>query len=229
MKLKEMCASERPREKMVHSGVDSLSNGELLAVLLRSGTRQQSVLDLSQKILSDCNGQLCTLSSKSFGQLCAISGISLSKACTIMAAFELGRRFMNESQVYGHQHPITSARTVFELMLPSLKGLKHEEIWALQLNRANKLIRRQKLGIGSDSEALLNTKQIIRSCLECHASAIILIHNHPSGSPLPSTADIHQTSNLRKALRLCDISLIDHVIICDDCFYSFSEELIRKG
>ncbi|MBQ5640050.1 MAG: DNA repair protein RadC [Bacteroidales bacterium] len=229
MKLKEMCASERPREKMMHSGVDSLSNGELLAILLRSGTKECSVLELSQKILSDCDGKLCTLSNKSFSQLCSISGISVSKACTIMASLELGRRFMNESQVYGYQHPITSARTVYELMLPTFKGIKHEEIWALLLNRANKLIRRQLIGTGSDSEAILDTKQIIRSCLDCHASSIILIHNHPSGNPFPSAADITQTSALRKALKLCDINLVDHVIICDDCFYSFSEEVVRKS
>lgn len=228
MKLQEMCASERPREKMVHTGASSLSNGELLAVLLRSGTKRQDVLELSQSILSSCDGKLCSLSNKSFEQLCRIDGISVSKACTIIAALELGRRFMHESQAYELQHPITSGRTAFELMLPKLKGLKHEENWALLLNRSNKLIKSHKISTGSDCATVMDTKQIIRLCLDTHASGIILVHNHPSGNPFPSSSDIDTTIKLRSALKLCDISLVDHIVICDDCYYSFCEELIRK-
>lgn len=223
-----MCASERPREKMVHAGASSLSNGELLAVLLRSGTKKQSVLELSHCILQGCEGKLCTLSSKSFEELCNISGISTSKACTIMAALELGRRFMHESQAYEYEHPINSGRTVFELILPKLKGLKHEENWIMLLNRSHKLIKSQRLSLGSDSATTIDTKHIIRLCLECHAFGLIIIHNHPSGNPLPSVSDINTTTKLRSALKICDLCLVDHVIICDDCYYSFSEEVIRR-
>ena len=148
---------------------------------------------------------------------------SPSKAVTLAAAFELGRRCASES-IIDTRTAITSPKTVFRMMLPQLRGLDHEECWVLFLNRANHLIGKEKMTSGGLESTLIDTKMIIRKALEKKASSVILSHNHPSGNPMPGTADITQTRQLKKGLDTCDISLIDHVVIAEGSFYSFADE-----
>lgn len=223
MKIKDLCASERPREKMLSQGVSSLSNGELLAVLLRNGTRESSALELAQQLLSSCEGSLCTLFNMSDESMCRIPGIGSGKVCSIMAAFELGKRFLlEESGIV--KKPIVSARMVYDMMAPRLKGLKHEECWALFLNDSNYVTGSYRLTSGGGRSTVIDIRQILKKALDKMASGLILLHNHPSGNPTPSKADIEQTDILHKACRSCGIDLTDHIIICDDCFFSFTDE-----
>lgn len=223
MKIKDLCASERPREKMLSQGPGSLSNGELLAILLRSGTSGRSVLELSQQLLGNCDGSLCTLFNMSSESMCSVPGIGKGKACSIMAAFELGKRFLLEESGI-QKKPIVSARMVYDLMVPGMKGLRHEECWILLLNDSNYIIGKVCVSSGGGRATVIDVRQILKTALDKMASSLILLHNHPSGNPRPSKADIEQTEILHKACRSCGIDLTDHIVLCDDCFFSFSDE-----
>ena len=223
MKIKELCEGERPREKMLSGGVQALSNGELLAVILRTGNPGKNVVELSQEILSEAQGSLVFLGGMSLEKLLAIDGIGKSKAATLAACFELGRRTFAEKAAF-RKVPVTSPRMVFELMIPSLLGLDHEECWILFLNNAQYCTGRRRVSYGGMDSTVIDIKGITRLALEKRASYLILVHNHPSGSPLPSQEDIRQTAALKKALTPMGIGLMDHVIVCNDCYYSFSDE-----
>ncbi len=223
-----MCESERPREKLLSSGTGSLSNGELLAVLLRSGTRSTSAIELAQQLLNKCDGKLCNLVNMGGTRLCAMSGIGRGKAASILAALELGRRFIYEESL-SIREPVSTARKVFEMMLPDLKGLKHEECWVMLLNEGLYLIRKIRLSSGGGRATVIDVRHVIRSALEYNAAAIILVHNHPSGCPTPSEADRKQTSLLKKGTEACGLQLADHVIVCDGAFFSFAEERSFKA
>lgn len=225
MKIKDLCASERPREKMLSRGAGSLSNGELLAVLMRSGNRESSAIELAQQLLGSCDGSLCTLFNMSADKMCSLPGIGSGKAACIMAAFELGKRFLVEESGI-QKKSIVSARMVYDLMIPQMKGLKHEECWILMLNDHNYIISRLCVSSGGGRATVMDIRQILKLSLDKMASALILIHNHPSGNPRPSKADIEQTDILHKACRSCGIDLTDHIVICDDCFFSFSDEQV---
>ena len=225
MKIKDLCESERPREKLLAEGAGRLSNGELLAVLLRSGNRNSSAVELAQQLLGICDGKLCNLFNMDSGRMCALPGIGTGKAATVLAAFELGRRFMHEESVSGKK-PVVTARGVFEIMLPRLKGLRHEECWVLLLNDSCYLIRSVRLSSGGGRATVVDVRQVLRMALDNCASGIILVHNHPSGNPRPSEADKKQTAQLHKAASACGLQLMDHVVISDDCFFSFAEERV---
>lgn len=223
MKIKELCESERPREKLLAEGPASLSNGELLAVLLHSGNRRCSAVELAQELLNVADGRLCKLFNMDPGRMLGISGIGEGKAATVLAAFELGRRFLNEESSL-NKTPIVTARSVFEMMLPRLKGISHEECWVLLLNDSCYLIKSLKLSSGGGRATVIDIRQVLRMALDNCASGIILVHNHPSGNPRPSEADKKQTSQLHKAAGACGLQLVDHVVISDDCFFSFAED-----
>jgi len=223
MKMKDLCESERPREKMMMRGPQSLSDGELLAVLLRGGTRRESALELSQRLLNLADGRLGGLFNLSAEKLCSLPGIGLAKAASVLAAFELGKRFLSEASSVDKK-PVLTARMVFDIMLPLLKGLRHEECWILLLNDSSYLTSKIKLTSGGGRSTVIDVRQVVRYALDRSASGIILVHNHPSGNPRPSNADVSHTGALRKAAETCGIDLLDHVVICDDCFFSFSEE-----
>lgn len=225
MKIKDLCESERPREKLLAEGAGKLSNGELLAVLLRSGNRNSSAIELAQQLLGVCDARLCNLFNMDCRRMCSIPGIGKDKAATVLAAFELGRRFLHEESML-HMRPVVTARSVFELMLPRLKGLKHEECWVLLLNDGCRLIKSMKLTSGGGRSTVMDVRQILRLALDNCASGIILVHNHPSGDPRPSDADKKQTEQLHKAANACSLQLMDHVVISDDCFFSFAEERV---
>lgn len=227
MKLKDLCADDRPRERLLEKGVDSLSNAELLAILLRTGTGSMNVVDVARELLKSADGRLGELSSMPIDKICGVRGIGKSKAATIAAAMELGRRLFLESSVL-EKKSISSPRAVYRIMIPLLKGLDHEECWVIFLNRANYIIGKERLSVGSLDATIMDVKTVLRRALDKKASGVVLVHNHPSGSAMPGQADIRQTGLLRKALQTCDIHLVDHVVVAEDCWYSFADERLEN-
>ena len=226
MKIKDLFHDERPRERLLRNGADNLSNVELLAILLRTGTRKLNAVELARNLLEDSDGKVAGIAAMSIDRLLKLNGVGPAKAAALAASFELGRRCALEN-ISTHRKPISSPSTVYRLMIPRMKTLDHEECWVLFLNRANHLIGKEMMSCGGMESTIMDCKSIIRRALEKKASGLILVHNHPSGSPLPGVADIKQTQSLKKALETCDISLLDHVIIADSSYYSFADEEVR--
>lgn len=222
MKVKDLCESERPREKLLLQGVSALSNGELLAVLLRSGSGSEGALDLSQRILKSCGGRLDGLFAMSNSELESFPGIGPAKVSSILAALELGRRYMLE-KAEAPRMSIVNGRSVYELMLPRVKGLEHEECWALMLDQLNRLAGTVRLTVGGFDSTVIDVRQTVCLALEHKASGVVLVHNHPSGNPHPSAADCKMTDMLRQGLKTVGISLVDHVIVSDWCYFSFAD------
>lgn len=220
--MKDIVADERPREKLLDRGPESLSTSELLAVLLRNGKQGTNVLDLAQNIMMEAEGKLGNLFDMPIRKLCGIPGVGKCKAAVMTAALELGRRFISE-QNSGAGRPIVTPRMVNEIMLPLLKSLRHEECWILCLSNANTLIGKYRMTSGGQDSTVIDIRQVARLALEKRATAVIVVHNHPSGNPEPSQGDMRQTESLHKALETMNIELLDHVIIADGCFYSFDE------
>ena len=223
MRLKDLCADEMPREKMLDKGAGALSNVELLAILLRTGRGGMNVIDMARELFKSGDGTLAGLAEMSIDRLCTINGVGPSKAVTIAAAFELGRRASLHSAL-DCAGALTSPHKVFNIMHPITKDLDHEECWVLFLNKANRLIAKEMVSCGGLDSTVIDNRTIIRKALDKKATAIILVHNHPSGSAHPSSADINQTKSLNKALKTCSLSLLDHVIIARDAYYSFADE-----
>lgn len=223
MKIKELFLDERPRERLLKNGAESLSNVELLAILLRTGTREQNVVELARTLLESSEGKISGIASMSIDSLVNLNGLGPAKAASLSAAFELGRRYAMESSGR-KKRQISSPADVYRIMIPHMKRLDHEECWVLYLNRANNLIGKEMMSSGGLESTVMDCKTIVRKALEKRASGIILAHNHPSGSPLPGTADITQTQSLKKALSTCDISLLDHVVIAANSYFSFADE-----
>lgn len=224
MKLKELNIEERPRERLIAKGSSALGNAELLAILLRTGSGNKNVLEMSHELLAAA-GSLTELSAMSIDKMQAIGGIGKNKAATVSAAFELGRRFAAE----GSRSPcraITNASQIFSIMFPVLKGIDHEECWILYLNRANHILYKEKVSIGGLSSTTIDTNSILRKAIEKKADGIILVHNHPSGNPQPGKADVVETERLKKAAETFSISMLDHVIISDSGYYSFADQMI---
>jgi DNA repair protein RadC len=223
MKMKELSLDERPREKMLEKGADALSNAELLAILLRTGTGGMNVVETARELLAGCGNRINEVAGMSTERLCQVKGIGPGKAVSIAAAFELGRRCAAEAAREQHTS-ISSPKDAVRLLLPHLRDLDHEECWVLFLNRANYLINKERITIGSGDATLIDIRTIIRRAIEKKATGIILSHNHPSGNAMPGKADIEETARLKKALGTCDISLIDHIVIASKSYYSFSDE-----
>ena len=223
MRLKELCLDDRPREKMLEKGPGALSNAELLAIMIRTGTGKMNVVDVARTLLSSAEGRLNAIADMPMERLCSVSGIGRSKAVTIAAAFELGRRCSMELAV-PDKVAVSSPKVVFRMMLPFLRGLDHEECWAMFLNRANYVLGKERMSIGGLESTVVDVKAILRRALERKASGVILVHNHPSGSAMPGQADIRQTAMLKKALQTCEIQLVDHVVVAEDSWYSFADE-----
>ena len=226
MKIKELCEDERPREKMLDKGAAALSKTELLAIMIRTGTGRKNAIEIARELLKAAGGSLITASSMSVEKICETEGLGKSKAVTIMAAMELGKRFMEEVSASSTAQQICSADKVYEVMLPIMKGKIHEECWAIYLNRSNRIVGKEKISSGGMSVTTVDNRILLRRTLEKNACAVILVHNHPSGDPTPGKADITVTGSLRNALKICDISLLDHVIISDERYYSFADEQV---
>ena len=228
MKLKELNSDERPRERLIEKGAASLSNAELLAILLRTGTGKMNVVDVSRELLKYGGNKLSGIMNMSVEQLCRINGIGPSKAVTIAAAFEIGRRYASED-IKESKPRMSSPKAVFRMMYPLMKNIDHEECWVIYTNKVNILIAKEKLSSGGEESTIVDNRMIIRRAIERKAAGVILVHNHPSGSALPSTADISQTRMLQTALKTCGLSLIDHVIIGKGCWYSFTDETLTES
>ena len=225
MRIKEMTENERPREKMVLNGPEKMSSGELLAILIGWGTKGVSAVDIAQSLLKLAGGSLIKLSQMTLEQIQAVYGLGGVKAVTVEAALELGRRFVEES-MHIEKTSIISPSQVYGMMRPAMKGLATEECWAVFLNSANYVLSREKMSSGGLNSTLVDVKTIAAMALEKKAVSVILVHNHPSGNPRPGKEDIRQTELLRQALTALSISLTDHVVICDDCYYSFADEMV---
>lgn len=222
LSIKNWASDDRPREKMLAKGVQSLSDAELLAILIGSGTREVSAVELSRNILSETGNKLSSLGKMSIPELMKIRGIGQAKAVSIVAALELGRR-RNSSEIIEKQQ-ITSSKDVFDIFHALLSDLSHEEFWVMYLNRSNKIIDRYKLSQGGVSGTVIDVRLILKRALELLASGIIICHNHPSGNSAASENDIKITEKLKIASEQMDIKLLDHIIICDGSYLSFCDE-----
>ena len=227
MKILDMCPDERPREKMRLRGAKALSNAELLAILLGSGTEGRNVMEVAQELMVSAKGRLSLLGAMPLERLIAHKGVGEARAIGIAAALELGKRTFEEAAVID-KRSVTSPQLVYQLMLPTLKNLDHEECWVLFLNKANYIIGREMITSGAMDHTPLDIGRILKKAIEKQCCHLILVHNHPSGSPLPSQADIVQTDLLKKALAAIGITLTDHIIVAERAFYSFSEERVGK-
>ena len=223
MKIKELCADERPREKMFSKGAGAMSNAELLAILIGSGTKNQNVLEVANRLLATVEGDLSRIAAMEPSEVMAMDGIGRVRYTSIAAALELGKRCCLEARGI-EKVPVCSPRTAYRLMIPVMKGLKHEEFWLILLNRANYVLRKEMVSRGGISSTVVDSKLIVKRALDTHATGVILVHNHPSGNPRPGREDLVQTKVIKKALGTFDISLVDHIIVCDDSLFSFADE-----
>ncbi len=223
MRILELCDDERPREKILSKGVGALSNSELIAVLFRTGTAEQNAIELARSLLINNDGSLLNLASASAKLMMQTKGVGVGKAASLLAAFELGRRFMNETPK--KKVVIRDSKDAFKEMIPVFRGLKYEELWVLYLAKDNSVIGREIVSKGGIDSTTFDSRVVVRKALENGATALIIFHNHPSGTPYPSANDMKATHQLKKALALVDISLLDHIVVSDRSYYSFDDEV----
>ncbi len=219
--IKQWASEDRPREKLLSKGIASLSDAELVAILLATGTKNKSAVDLAKQVLSAVNNNLHILGKQSITDLKKVDGIGEAKAITIIAALELGRR-RNNSEM--ERKKITNSKDVFKLFQPLLGDLPYEEFWVLYLNRSNSIIDKEKISLGGTAGTVIDVKIILKHGIEKLASGLILIHNHPSGNVSPSENDKAITRKIKEAGILMDIATLDHVIIGDTQYLSFADE-----
>ena len=222
--IKKWAVDDRPREKLLKKGKLSLSDSELIAILIGSGNRQESAVELSKRILASTKNNLSELGKLSVSDLCKFKGIGEAKAIAIISALELGRRRRLENAL--ERIKITSSRSVFELMQPIIGELPHEEFWIIYLNNSNKVIDKIQLSKGGITGTLVDVRLTLKKALELGAVAIILAHNHPSGTLKPSMADKNLTQKLKTASESLDIKVLDHIIVTEMSYFSFADEAI---
>ena len=220
--ITQLSIDDRPREKMMKNGARSLSNAELLAILIGSGSVDETAIELSQRILNDVNNNLYTLGKYDLKQLMTYKGIGEAKAITIMAAMELGRRRREEELPDRPQ--LNTSQAAYDYMAQRLVDLPHEEFWAILLNRAGRVIDTVMVSKGGTASTAVDVKIIMREAVQNLASAIILCHNHPSGNNQPSRDDELLTRQISDAAKLMNVVVLDHIIVCDRSYYSFSDE-----
>ncbi|WP_166921647.1 RadC family protein [Flavobacterium poyangense] len=219
--IRNWSEDDRPREKLMLKGKSALSDSELIAILIGSGNRTESAVDLSKRILTTAHS-LSTLGKMSVPQLMNFKGIGEAKAISIIAALELGRRRRSEDSV--ELIKITSSKLVFEMMQPIIGDLPHEEFWVLFLNNSNKVISKSQLSKGGIAGTIVDVRLVFKLALEKGATGLILCHNHPSGALKPSDADKKITKTLKLAGESLDVKVLDHLIITETKYYSFVDE-----
>jgi DNA repair protein RadC len=222
LKIANWAEEDRPREKLLLKGRSALSDAELIGILIGSGTVSLSAVDLSKIILKDVNNDLNELAKLSVTDLQKFKGIGEAKAISIVSALELGRRRKESGEI--KKIRIGSSEDAFQIMKPHLMDLPHEEFWIVLLNRANTVIKKVPVSSGGVSGTIADPKIIFKIALDNLASAIILVHNHPSGNIKPSEADIQLTKKLKEGGRLLDTPVIDHLIFTNTKYYSFADE-----
>ena len=222
MGIKSWAEEDRPREKMMEKGRHVLTEAELIAILIGSGSRDETAVELSKRILSSVGNNLNDLGKLNIKELIRFKGIGEAKAVSVVAALELGRRRKEAEKV--KRDKITSSKDVFDILNPILIDLPFEEFWLLILNRANLVIKKEMISRGGVSGTVVDTKIIFKAAIENYASSMIICHNHPSGNLKPSEADIRITKNIKEAGKLMEIPLLDHLIVAENGFYSFADE-----
>jgi DNA repair protein RadC len=222
LNIKNWSPEDRPREKLLLKGTSALSDAELIAILLGSGTRKISAVELSKKILQGVNNNLHDLAKLSVKDLMKMKGIGEAKAISVIAALELGRR---RRDLEADEKPrITSSKDAYEILKGNLLDLPHEEFWILLVNRANRVIKKVQISQGGVAGTIADPKIIFKNALEALASGVIIAHNHPSGNLTASQADIDLTKKLKEGGRLLDIQILDHLIIAGQKYFSFADE-----
>jgi DNA repair protein RadC len=220
--INQWAEDDRPREKFLLKGKSALSDSELLAILIGSGSRNESAVQLCQRILGSVNNNLNHLGKLTANQLMQFKGIGEAKAITIAAALELGRRRREEDTP--EPDKITSSKAVFEIMQPIIGELPHEEFWVLYLNNSNKVIYKSQISKGGITGTLVDTRLVFQTALEYYATSVILIHNHPSGKLQASDADRQITKKLTEAGKHLDILVLDHIIVTEKNYFSFADD-----
>ncbi|MBN2892372.1 MAG: DNA repair protein RadC [Bacteroidales bacterium] len=219
--LKEWSIDDKPREKLLSKGISSLSDAELIAILIGSGNKTETAVELARRILIDQKSNLNELGKQTVIDLTKYKGIGEAKAISIVAALELGKR-RNYAE-FIEKPQITEAIHVFNYMLPVFADLEHEEFWAIFLNNSNKIIKRIKISQGGITSTTVDVRLIMKSALDNIATSLIVCHNHPSGNMKPSEGDYLITQKISEAGKILNIKLLDHVIISSKEFYSFAE------
>ena len=220
--IKYWAEDDKPREKLMLKGKSVLSDAELIAILIGSGSRNESAVQLSKRILASVDNNLNALGKLSVKQLTHFKGIGEAKAISIVAATELGRR--RKSEESPELSKITSSKAVFEIMQPIIGELPHEEFWVLYLNNSNKVMYKTQISKGGITGTVVDTRIIYKTALEPGATSIILVHNHPSGTLVASEADKQITRKLKEAGKHLDIPVLDHVIVTEQSYFSFADE-----
>ena len=221
LNINQWAKEDRPREKMADLGTEALSNAELLAILIGSGSTDESAVALMKRVLADCGNNLNTLGKKTIHDLMEYRGIGEAKAITILAACELGKRRQAESP---EERPkLETATKIYNEMRPQMQDLDVEEFWALLLNQNYRLIKKVRISRGGISETSVDVRVILREAVLANATILAVCHNHPSGNLSPSKADEELTRSIRRACELMRITFMDHIIITDGQYYSFHE------
>ncbi|MDR2138039.1 MAG: DNA repair protein RadC [Tannerella sp.] len=222
LRIREWAVEDRPREKTLLKGISSLSNAELLAILIGSGNTHETAVQLSQRILNSVSNNLNALGKMSVKELMTFNGIGEAKAIAIVAAMELARRRGEADPL--QRASIRSSEQVFQLFYPLLCDLPHEEFWIAMTNRSGKVIEKVKISQGGTSEATVDLRLILKAAINTLCSGLLLCHNHPSGTLKPSRQDDALTFDVQKAAQLLGIRLLDHLILCDNKYYSYADE-----
>ncbi len=220
-KILDWNEEDRPRERLKNNGAEALKNSELLAILLGSGTKELSVVELADEILSHFNHDLERLGRASIAELCTFKGIGPAKSITLSAAMEFGRR-RNTFQT--KRISIKSSHSVYQIMGAKLRDLQHEEFYVLYLNKANQVIEQKCISKGGVSGTVVDVRLILKPAILLTASSAILVHNHPSGNNKPSQADKTITQKVKEAAKFIDVTILDHIIIAGNQYFSFADE-----
>ena len=222
LNINQWAEEDRPREKLERQGPQALSDAELLAILVGSGSAKEDAVTMMKHILADCNNNLNTLGKLSVRDLCQYNGVGPAKAITILAACELGKR--RQMEAAEERQELGTATRVYQLMRPVMQDLDTEEFWVLYLNQGQKLIKKARIAHGGITEVSVDIRIIMRDALFCNATILVVCHNHPSGSIRPSRQDDELTKSISRACETMRLRLADHVIIADGAYYSYHEE-----
>lgn len=220
--IKQLAAEDRPREKMMLKGIETLSNAELLAILIRSGSTNESAVALMQRVMNDCGNDLNQLGKWEMRDFARFKGLGPAKSITIMAALELGRR--RKLSQPAERPAIRCSTDIYELFYPLMCDLPTEEFWILLLNQAGKVIDKICISRGGIDQTTADVRTILREALLRRATQLVLVHNHPSGNTRPSNDDRRLTDRIRQAAQIMNIRLTDHLIVTDGSYYSFADE-----
>lgn len=220
--IKSWAEDDRPREKFLLKGAASLSDAELIAIQIGSGSAKVNALDLAKEILSSSGGSLDKVARLSVEELTLFKGVGKAKAVSLFSAIELGKRSLRKKDV--DQISVTESRSVYNLFGNELQTLSHEEFWVVFLNTSNRLIKKERISVGGLDSTIVDLRIILKRALLLSSTSIILAHNHPSGSLKPSQADINLTKQIIKACSSINISVLDHLIIAGGKYFSFTDE-----